>query len=329
MSDTKPPLIQIATMAPFVHAVERAGISAVELCESVGVTSEMLDDPRSLAPAQSIYRFTELAAKELNEPSLGVKLGLDPEVTKWPVIAEALADSKMMAEFFARFLLDVRKFTTSVEFSLELGTEVSWFRMDRGFTPPIAPAQIDAWWVGVFMTLFRSAFENEWRSSDLLFKVCDPAVVRIAEIGHCGLAKGSTRTFEYSFPTDWLVRPVYGRANAKARSKAQKPPTEALISAIRSNIRSNISDPVFGVPMLAKQMGFDRRKVQRFLRERGSGLSNLIEEERSSMACDLLGRGEHTLEEVARALGYTDVSNFSRAFRRWTGVPPSRWSDNP
>lgn len=328
MPDTKPPLIRVATMAHFIDAVERAGMPVVELCESVGVTAEMLDDPRSLAPAQSIYRFTELAAKELKEPNLGVRLGLDREVLNWPVMAGALADSGVMAEFFARFLLLARKFTTSVEFSLDVRSGVTWFRMDRGFTPPLAPAQIDGWWVGVFTTMFQSAFGTDWRSSDLLFRVCDPEAVRIAEIGQCGLAKGNTRMFEYSFPTDWLTRPAHGQTKTKPESTAQKPLTEGLISAIRSNIRSNISDPDFGVPKLVAQMGFDRRKVQKFLRERGSGLSDLIEEERLNMARDLLGRGDHTLEDVAQALGYTDVSNFSRAFRRWTGVPPSRWKDS-
>jgi AraC-like DNA-binding protein len=34
---------------------------------------------------------------------------------------------------------------------------------------------------------------------------------------------------------------------------------------------------------------------------------------------------QHTLsvEQVAERLGYSDVSNFGRAFRRWTGLTPA------
>ena len=79
--------------------------------------------------------------------------------------------------------------------------------------------------------------------------------------------------------------------------------------------------------MLVEQMRFDRRDVQKYLRERGSGLADLIEGERKKLAGDLLDRGELSLQEIASALGYTDVSNFSRAFRRWTGIAPSFWRE--
>jgi len=29
-----------------------------------------------------------------------------------------------------------------------------------------------------------------------------------------------------------------------------------------------------------------------------------------------------SLERVAERLGYSDLANFTRSFRRWTGVPP-------
>lgn len=327
MPDRKAPLIQVSTMAPFVRAVTEAGLPAGALSASVGITSEMLNDPQSVAPAQSIYRFTELAAKELGEPNLGVKLGLDPAIMDWPVIAEAYSDSHVMVEFFTRFLLDAQKFTTNVAFRLKIGSGVTWFERDRGFVPMEPPAQIDAFALGLFVTLFRVALGDAWRSSDMVFKICDPEVARVPEIGNCNLLRGDPRELSFSFPSEWLVLPIQRHPHAIPDRNAQKPPTEALIAAIRSNIRSNISDPAFGVPQLVSQMGFNRRDVQKYLRDRGSGLADLIEDERKQLACDLLERGAPKLEDVAQALGYTDVSNFSRAFRRWTGVAPSRWRD--
>jgi len=34
---------------------------------------------------------------------------------------------------------------------------------------------------------------------------------------------------------------------------------------------------------------------------------------------------ELSLEEIAERLGYSDVANFSRAFRRWTNVAPGAY----
>lgn len=321
------PLIQVSTLAPFLGAVEQAGLSQAALAGKVGLTPEMLANPRALAPAESIYRFAELAAKEMGDPFLGVNLGLSPEITKWPVVSEAISGSRVMIEFFARFLLNAQKFTTNVDFRLDLKPEVSLFERDRGFKPQSLPAQVDALSVGVFVNLFKLALGNNWKSSKMLFTVCDPEVVKVPAIGQCGLVKGSPRTLTITFPSAWLVHPIQRKRGRPVQGKSSKPPTEALIDSICSNIRANISNPDFGVPMLVEQMSFNRRDVQKYLRDRGSGLADLIEGERKKLACDLLDRGELSLQEIAAALGYTDVSNFSRAFRRWTGVAPSLWRE--
>ncbi len=321
------PLIQVSTLAPFVGALEQVGLSSVALGRKVGLTPEILGDPESLAPSQSIYRFAEFAAEEVGDPFLGVRLGLDPQIMSWSVVSDALSSSQTMIEFFACFLLNAGKFTTDVDFRLVLGTQISVFERDRGFKPRERPSQIDAFGVGLFVNLFRSVLEENFRASDLLFKVCDPEAAKAPEIGKCGLAKGDTRLLSMSFPSEWLVRPIRRKKGRPAQVKTTKPPSEALITSISSNIRANISDPTFGVPMLVEQMGFNRRDVQKYLRDRGSGLAEMIEEERKKLAGELLEQREASLQEIAGALGYTDVSNFSRAFRRWTGMAPSFWRE--
>ncbi|MXU64627.1 helix-turn-helix domain-containing protein [Rhodobacteraceae bacterium KN286] len=285
----------------------------------------MLADPSALAPANSIYRFAELAAQELGDPHLGVKLGLDPRIVKWPVIADAFSASNVMVEFFSRFLLDAQRFTTRVEFHLRIGAETSWFERDRGFMPADSPAQIDALSVGLFVNIFRLVLGDGFQDREMLFRVCAPEVARIPALGQCALMKGDARKFAFSFPSEWLVLPIRQDRDAASPRLTNKPPSESLIAAIRSNIRSNMADPGLGVPALVAQMGFNRRAVQKYLRDRGSGLSDLIEEERQKLACELLDAQAMSVEEISDRLGYTDVSNFSRAFRRWTGLAPSRW----
>ena len=53
--------------------------------------------------------------------------------------------------------------------------------------------------------------------------------------------------------------------------------------------------------------------------------SDLVEEARKQMAADLLEDSRQTLEAIAEKLGYSDVANFNRAFKRWTGQTPNGW----
>jgi len=51
--------------------------------------------------------------------------------------------------------------------------------------------------------------------------------------------------------------------------------------------------------------------------------SALIEEERRTRALVLLRSSGIPTKEIAERLGYSNVANFLRAFRRWTGQTPA------
>ncbi|MEY2920244.1 MAG: Helix-turn-helix domain, partial [Pseudomonadota bacterium] len=40
-----------------------------------------------------------------------------------------------------------------------------------------------------------------------------------------------------------------------------------------------------------------------------------------------LKQGQHTLADITFLLGFADQSNFTRAFRRWTGKTPRQFLD--
>lgn len=55
--------------------------------------------------------------------------------------------------------------------------------------------------------------------------------------------------------------------------------------------------------------------------------SQIIDELRRSLAQRWLVNSDLDLAEIAYRLGYSEVSAFDHAFKRWTGTPPSTWRD--
>lgn len=64
------------------------------------------------------------------------------------------------------------------------------------------------------------------------------------------------------------------------------------------------------------------RSLMRHLHSEDSSYQLLLDQVRQDVAFWLLSRSNATVEEIAVQLGYSDPSNFSRTFRRWTGQTP-------
>ena len=62
------------------------------------------------------------------------------------------------------------------------------------------------------------------------------------------------------------------------------------------------------------------------LAEEGTSFRKILETTRRDKALELLGRGQNRVTEAVFLLGFSETSAFSRAFRRWFGVPPTEAS---
>ncbi|WP_427306553.1 helix-turn-helix domain-containing protein [Cupriavidus sp. H39] len=76
-----------------------------------------------------------------------------------------------------------------------------------------------------------------------------------------------------------------------------------------------------GLETLAADLNMTSRTLHRRLAGEGTSVRQLQEEVRESLADELLESGL-TLTQVGEALGYGEVSNFLRAYRRWKGLTP-------
>jgi AraC-like DNA-binding protein len=72
----------------------------------------------------------------------------------------------------------------------------------------------------------------------------------------------------------------------------------------------------------AAALGLSVRTLQRRLAQEGLRFEELLQADRLAKATRLLDTTSATVLEIALALGYSDHAHFTRAFRRWQGIPP-------
>jgi len=95
-----------------------------------------------------------------------------------------------------------------------------------------------------------------------------------------------------------------------------------LLAKTRHLISASLSQRVPDQNWIASQLGMSSRTLQRKLGDLEVVFSDLVDEIRQSIALDYIRHTDYDLTEVALMLGYGELSSFSRAFKRWTGVSP-------
>ena len=100
------------------------------------------------------------------------------------------------------------------------------------------------------------------------------------------------------------------------------PREDALLESIRKAVAESMRDGDPKLARVAKKIAMGPRTIQRRLKEYDFDFKKLVEDTRQRFAQNYLKDRKNTLTEVAFLLGYSELSAFNRAFKRWTGSTP-------
>ncbi|MFJ4115125.1 AraC family transcriptional regulator [Pseudomonas psychrophila] len=121
-------------------------------------------------------------------------------------------------------------------------------------------------------------------------------------------------------------------ANRLTRSLLQET-CDRLIGKAKTS--SGVSGEVYQLMMLtpnkfpsmeqvAEQMRFTTRTLRRKLEAEGTDYGAILDDVRCSLAIEYLQTTKMSTEDIAAKLGFSDGTNFRRAFKRWTGKTPRK-----
>jgi AraC-like DNA-binding protein len=99
-------------------------------------------------------------------------------------------------------------------------------------------------------------------------------------------------------------------------------PAESASGGLKQVIQAYADDRWLSIDEASEALRIHRRALQRQLAADHHTYSSILEESRSEMAAHLLEETDDSFSEIARRLGYSNLSNFNRAFRRWAAISP-------
>ena len=100
---------------------------------------------------------------------------------------------------------------------------------------------------------------------------------------------------------------------------------EDFVSRVEHVIRQMLPAGRCSVELTAKCLNLGKRTLQSRLKDERVTFQQLLERIRSDIASSYLQESVVTMTTLAELLGYSELSAFSRAFKRWFGVAPLSW----
>jgi AraC family transcriptional regulator of adaptative response / methylphosphotriester-DNA alkyltransferase methyltransferase len=97
----------------------------------------------------------------------------------------------------------------------------------------------------------------------------------------------------------------------------------ALFDEALEVIQQDYADEDLSLGAVARYIATSRRQLQRVFSEHNTSFRAELQRVRMSRAAELLHDGQTPVSAVARSVGYRQPAQFSKAFRRHHGRPPS------
>jgi AraC-like DNA-binding protein len=119
-----------------------------------------------------------------------------------------------------------------------------------------------------------------------------------------------------------LVRILTQVAN---EALARLPGSDPLRQLVRQAILKCLPDTDPSVNHVAARLAMSPRTLQRRLSKEGTSYQQVLDSARLERSIDYLARSHIPIAEAAALLGFSDLTSFHRAFKRWMGTPPAEF----
>ena len=336
MKASYPGTIVAPLVAALVQEAAARGASREDLLEPLGLSTSELADADHRVAADALFACWETAMKATKDPTLPVAVGRRATIEGFGVLGYALYTASSFVDAFEVLRRHHDLVNDTGSWSLERRTSdvvVSWTRPgERSLGVRAANEQV----VVSFATAAREVFGAPLPLTEVLFAHAKPGREADAALAECFGAP-----VRWSAEHDALVLGAGAlalepkRADAVLASYFRRSADDALRRIARDDSWSAraaraVSDRLpQGLPpmdAIAKDLGSTGRTLRRRLLDEGTTFRAVVENVQRERAKELM-KNRTKVRDVAFALGFSDATAFSRAYRRWTGSAPRDVSD--
>lgn len=325
------PVVLAAAATGIVEQIERRGGDIDSIFGNTGVSPAMAGSPTLPIKLACFCRIFEEAARQTGDGNFGLWFGNQfrpHDLGLWGY----LAVSSPTLGVALRNIIDTFPFHQQHSL-LRLAPRNDGLLMLQYQirAPGIVERRQDAdLSLGMFLNIFRECLGRGWTPEAVYFEHPRPLDAEQHEAAFGAPACFSQPANALVFRPDVLKQPMPRRdpkmmAMMRACLEAlgsKADDFEPLTDRVRMAVRTRLPDGWPSLEAISEDLRLPPAGIQRELARIGLTYKGLVQAVRRELALSYLRQRHLPLSEIAFLLGYSELSAFSRAMRRWTGRSP-------
>jgi AraC-like DNA-binding protein len=288
-----------------------------------------LSVPGARYPSRNMQALWRAAVGATHDPCFGLFAGKRIRPSFHALGFSWIASQSLLGAL--RRLCRYHHVITTIPISMKLNEVDDYYEMtidylDLQYEPEIA--SIDAF-VMAIIQLCRVATDSDFAPLSIAFKRSSRGSIDtyVKTLG-CPVTTGAER-ITIRFDRETLEKPLPGinlelaKANDSVVEKyLTSLDSQAVTSQVRELLVALLPSGHLSQFRIAERLNRSLSTLQRQLSQEGTSYQEIRDETRHQLATEYVRESKLSLSQIAYMLGFSDQSNFSRAFKRWTGVPP-------
>ncbi len=327
------PTLGINTVIDLYYLLLDRGMAKRDLNRILNLDGADIGNPDLRVSMACLPRLWDAAYSITGDPAVGLRIGSTVKPEQLSIIAQALLQSENLQQGLTHYIRFMRLVNEAVQLDLnfENGQAILDFLID--------PAGYH-----------RSEVERTVAAAIARARFALGSAIRVNGVHFAHPAPGYADVYAEVFkaPVHFeqpVTRLVFDKSLLVLKPEKRNPyvyqalvqhaetllsklsPRDDLEDALRNYIRSHLAQHHLDVESAAEKLHMSRHTLYRKLKKSGLSFQALVDKVRQEQALDLLDRKEVYISEVAFLLGFSELSAFSRAFKRWTGQSPAQYRE--
>lgn len=310
---------------------ERFGVASADLQQILGLSREQLLEPDRLVALAAARAATQYAVARAGSQGLGFAYARALRVTLHGPISLIALSSNNLLEVIQALERYFSLRAPAITFRAEIEPEVVMLRV--GYPrrdDPLRPFVMELVLVGL-VVMAEQILERLQPGVEVFMEGPEPDYYARFAAELPALVRYEAPEYAIRVPRALMEAPLRladANAAAMAREACERELRARPVSrddALTGRVRALLVQSDERLPTLeevASALHVSTRTLKRRLQEEGRNFRALVDHVLQARAKQMLQQDGLSVSEVAFCLGYNDVSNFSRAFRRWTGQSP-------